>query len=286
MAGAAARVSTVLPAAITEAARRLGLERPEVTPLDGGLANRSFRLREGSRDHVLRLAGEAAARLGANMRSEVAMQSLAASAGLAPPVVLADPAGRSVVSEFAEGSAPGPSTMRDAAFLARVGAWCARLHALEAPPHVAAVDFGERAAGYLARLRDAGGIVPRLRDELARRRAALPPPGRLAPCHHDLHRRNLLDQGTHLVVVDWEYAGPGDPAADLAACAGYHALDAAGLDALIAGYGGPRAPLRARIASLAWIFDCLWYGWNAAAARDGLAAEAAEQSRLVARLLG
>ena len=85
--------------------------------------------------------------------------------------------------------------------------------------------------------------------------------------------------------MDWEYAGPGDPAADLAACAGYHALDAVGLDALIAGYGA-RKPLAARVASLAWIFDCLWYGWNAAAAQDGLAADAAEQSRLAARLLG
>ena len=286
MAGAAVRVSLGPPAAIAEAASALGLARPEVTPLDGGLANRSFRLHEGSRDYVLRLAGEAAARLGADIRSEIAMQSIAASAGLAPRIALVDPAGRYVVSEYAEGSVPGASALCDPALLTRIGAWCARLHALEAPPGVATVDLGERAAGYLARLRDAGGIVPRLRDELARRRGALLPPDRLAPCHHDLHRRNLLDDGTRLVVVDWEYAGRGDPAADLAACAGYHALDAAGVDALIAGYGGARAPLRARIAALAWIFDCVWYGWNAAAAQDCLAEDAAEQSCLVARLLG
>ena len=286
MAGAAVRVSLGRPAAIADAARALGLVRPEVTPLDGGLANRSFRLREGSRDYFLRLAGDAAARLGANFRSEIAMQALASGAGLAPSIVLADPAGRYAVSEFVEGGAPDASAMRDPALLARVGAWCARLHALEAPPDIVTIDFGERAAGYLARLRDADGIVPRLRDELAWRRAALPPPDRLAPCHHDLHRRNLLDDGTRLVAVDWEYAGPGDPAADLAACAGYHALDAAGVDALVAGYGGARAALAARVASLAWIFDCLWYGWNAAAAQDGLAADAAEQSRLAARLLG
>ena len=279
-------MSLLPPAPIAEAASALGLARPEVTPVDGGLANRTFRLRDGSRDYVLRLAGDAAARLGANMRSEIAMQSLAAGAGLAPRIVLADPVGRYVVSEFVHGSAPGAAAMRDPALLARVGAWCARLHALEAPRDVATVDFGERAAGYLARLRDADGVVPRLRDELSRRRAALPPPARLAPCHHDLHRRNLLDDGERLVAVDWEYAGPGDPAADLAACAGYHALDAAGLDALIAGYGGARAALAARVESLAWIFDCLWYGWNAAAALDGLAADAAEQSRLAARLLG
>jgi aminoglycoside phosphotransferase (APT) family kinase protein len=215
--------------------------------------------------HFLRLAGDAATRLGANFRSEIAMQTLACGAGLAPGIVLADPAGRYVVSEFVEGSAPDASAMRDPAFLARVGAWCARLHALEAPPDIATVDFGERAAGYLACLSDADGIVPRLRGELARSPAAQPPPERTQPCHHHHHppnnlhrRRNLLDIGTCLVAVDWEYAGPGDPAADLAACAGYPALDAAGLDALVAGYGAARAPSAARVAALAWIFDCLW----------------------------
>ena len=87
------------------------------------------------------------------------------------------------------------------------------------------------------------------------------------------------------LAIDWEYAGPGDPAADLAACAGYHALDATALDALFAGYGATVPGLRARVAALAWIFDCLWYGWNAAAAEDGLAPDPAEQSRLAARLL-
>ena len=206
MAGSAGRVSIARPPAIAEAVRELGLVRPEVIALDGGLANRSFRLRGNSRDYFLRLAGDAAARLGASIRSELAMQSLAAGAGLAPRIVLADPAGRYVVSEFSAGRAPGASAMRDAALLARVGAWCARLHALEAPADAATVDFGERAAGYLARLGDAEGVAPRLRDELARRRAALPPPDRIAPCHHDLHRRNLLDDGARLVAVDWEYA--------------------------------------------------------------------------------
>ncbi len=55
------------------------------------------------------------------------------------------------------------------------------------------------------------------------------------------------------------------------------------VDALVDGYGGGAA-FRARVASLAWIFDCLWYGWNAVAAQDGLAPDPAEQSRLAARL--
>jgi Ser/Thr protein kinase RdoA (MazF antagonist) len=274
-------------AAVAAASLALGLRRPEATRLGGGVANRSYRLREGRRDFVLRIAGDAAPGLGASGSSEFAMQSLAAAAGLAPPVVLVDAGRGYLVSEFAAGTNPTADEMRMPPLLRRVGAWFARLHALEPPPGLAAIDFGERAAACLARIasREADPLVARLERELARRRAALPAPARLAPCHHDPHRRNLLDDGTRILAVDWEYAGPGDPAADLAACAGYHGLDENATAALLAGYGNPGTALRARVAALAWIFDCLWYAWNAAAAAAGLVTDPGEQSRLAARLL-
>jgi thiamine kinase-like enzyme len=107
---------------------------------------------------------------------------------------------------------------------------------------------------------------------------------RLAACHHDLHHRNFIDDGRRLLAVDWEYAGPGDPAADLASCIGYNGLRADGIDALLAGYGHAGAELRERVAQLAWIFDCLWFGWNAAAGLAGSAPDANEQASLEARL--
>lgn len=278
-------------AAIAASARALGLEHPEVTPLEGGVANRSYRIRAGPREFVLRVPGEAARGLGASGRSELAMQALAAQAGLAPRIVLAGPGGEWVVSEFADGHTPSARAMQELSTLRRTGAWFARLHALEAPPGLAVVDFGERAAAYLERVapQDPDGRIARLRRELMRRRAALAPPARIAPCHHDPHRRNFVDDGARILAVDWEYAGPGDPAADLAACAGYHALDAGAIDALLEGYGEAGAgaagvALRARMAALAWIFDCLWFGWNAAAAGLGLSPDAVEQCRLAARL--
>jgi aminoglycoside phosphotransferase (APT) family kinase protein len=272
-------------AAIARAAAALGLRQPEVTPLPGGLANRSFRLREGRSDFVLKLAGGESAGLGASRRSELAMQALAAGAGLAPPVVFADEAGRFIVSRYAAGGAPSAAAMHSPALLRRAGAWAARLHALDAPAGLAVVDFGERAAAYLARAQAArpDDFAGRLARELAGRRAALPPPARLAACHHDLHHRNFLDDGLHLLVVDWEYAGPGDPAADLASCIGYHALAGAEVDALLEGYGGDAA-FGARIGALGWIFDCLWFGWNAAAGLAGIPPDPREQARLAARL--
>lgn len=279
-------MSSAHAAGVASAIDVLGLARPVVTPLAGGILNRSFRVRAGDEDLVLKLAGDAAPALGASRRSEFAMQALAAGAGLAPPVVLADEARGFIVSRHASGRTLSASDMQDARLLARIGAWIAALHALPVPAGLAVVDFGERAAGYLSRLQadSPGGFTGRLAIELAARRGALPRPAQLAACHHDLHHRNFIDDGRRLLAVDWEYAGPGDPAADLAACIGYHGLREDGIDALLGGYGHTGAELRERVATLAWIFDCLWFGWNAAAGLSGSAPDANEQARLVARL--
>ncbi len=273
-------------AAIAAAAGALGLVQPEVTPLDGGIANRSFRLRAPGQDLVLKLASDAAGALCASVQSEYAMQALGARAGLAPAVVLANPAHGFIVSRYVPGRTPSATGFDDARLLRRVGAWIAALHALPVPSGLDVVDFGERAAGYLMRVTAGGSdaFAARLARELQRRRAALAGPAQLAACHHDLHHRNFIDDGTRLLAVDWEYAGPGDPAADLAACIGYHALGNASVEALLEGYDRTDVALRARIAALRWIFDCLWYAWNAAAELAGLAPDPGEQSRLAARL--
>ncbi|HEX9707239.1 MAG TPA: phosphotransferase [Steroidobacteraceae bacterium] len=278
----AASVEAPIAAAIAE----LGLENPRVTELPGGAANRSFRLRDGRHDYVLRLASELTPGLGASRASELAIQGIAARAGLAPEIILANRERDYIVTRHASGSVPSRSDMRESPMLGRVGAWISGLHALAPPPGLPAVDFGERAAGYLALLQSRSGRagVGSIARELERRRAALQPPARLTACHHDLHHRNFVDSGDALIAVDWEYAGPGDPAADLACCIGYHDLDAARVGLLLEGYGSVSAALCARIDALGWIFDCLWFGWNAVAALAGLDSDADLQDRLAARL--
>jgi aminoglycoside phosphotransferase (APT) family kinase protein len=266
-------------------AAELGLDQPLITLLPGGLANLTLRLREGSYDYVLRLAGDAGTTLGASQGNEFAMLRLAAAAGLAPGIVLSRPADGILLTTHVAGRMPGREELHDPAFLRRVGAWIARLHALPSPP-LPAIDFPVRAAAYLETMqaRRASAEVAEIARRLAERRAGLTPPARLAACHHDLHHRNIIDIGASLLVIDWEYAGPGDPAADLAACIGYHGLGPGEIDVLLAGYGEEGAALRARVDALGWIFDCLWYGWNGVAALAGLEVDRSLQDRLAARL--
>jgi thiamine kinase-like enzyme len=45
--------------------------------------------------------------------------------------------------------------------------------------------------------------------------AFLSNPVELRPCHNDLLNANFIDDGTRIRIVDWEYAGMGDPFFDL-----------------------------------------------------------------------
>lgn len=275
-------------ASIAAAIAGLDLEGPRITELPGGVANRSLRLRDARHDVVLRLAGASTPGLGADRASELAIQGVAAGAGLAPAILLDNRDFDFIVTRHAGGQVPSRSEMRESPMLRRVGAWIAVLHALAPPTGLPVVDFGERAAGYLSRLRaqNGGPEIATLSRELDRRRATLPPPSRLACCHHDLHHRNFVDDGDRLLAVDWEYAGPGDPAADIACCIGYHELDATQAGLLLEAYGSETPIFRNRVEALGWIFDCLWFGWNAVAALEGLDADPGLQGRLAARLAG
>jgi len=265
----------------------LGLHRPECTPLPGGLANRTIRLRDEQHDVVVRIAGVEASDLGADRESERAMHQLAAGIGLAPEILIARPADGLLVTRHAAGRGLTHANLHDEVMLKRIGEWIARLHAEPPPPTLEVVDLGARAAGYLSRMlaHDATSPARTIASLLAGRRAALPPPLRLAPCHHDLHHRNFVDAPGGLLAIDWEYAGPGDPAADLASCIGYHGLGPREIDVLLGGYGANGRTLRDRLAAQRWIFDCLWYGWNGAARAVGLEVDSVLQAQLETRLL-
>lgn len=53
---------------------------------------------------------------------------------------------------------------------------------------------------------------------------AEPSPLRLAPLHMDVHSGNIVHTAAGLRLIDWEYAGDGDIALELAAAGGEHRL--------------------------------------------------------------
>jgi thiamine kinase-like enzyme len=70
-----------------------------------------------------------------------------------------------------------------------------------------------------------------------------PPAGALTLCHRDPTAPNLLETAVgELRLLDWEYAGPGDPLYDLAVIIEHHALDAAATATLLHAWAGDGLP--------------------------------------------
>jgi len=82
-------------------------------------------------------------------------------------------------------------------------------------------------------------------------RALLERPVDLRPCHNDLLNANFIDDGERIRIVDWEYAGMGDPFFDLGNFSVNHGLTLDEDRILLAAYDGVGDPARDRLARLA-----------------------------------
>jgi aminoglycoside phosphotransferase (APT) family kinase protein len=176
----------------------------KIERLGGGITNRNFKLTAGGESFVLRIGGNDTSRLGIDRTMEHAASVNAAMLRLGPEVVdFLEPEGF-LITRFVEGE-PGRIDLEEALALLR------RLHA--GPPIPGRFDsfrvveaYGElaRPAKYDWAHELAGRIEARL--------GARP----LVPCHNDLLPANFINDGTRLWLLDWEYAGMGDPAFDFA----------------------------------------------------------------------
>jgi thiamine kinase-like enzyme len=91
-------------------------------------------------------------------------------------------------------------------------------------------------------------------DRIARRRG----PVELRPCHNDLLAANFIRDGERLWIVDWEYAGMGDPAFDLANFSVNHELDADGDCELLDAYGGADPAIHMLMRFMSDFREAMW----------------------------
>jgi thiamine kinase-like enzyme len=225
------------------------LGRPDAPPepLEGGITNRNYRVRFGGRDCVLRLPGKGTELLGIDRAAECAAARAAASIGVGPAVVAYEAALGVLVTAYVDARPATPDELR--ARLPEVAALLRRIHhgpALPVPCSPLA-----RAEAYREEAERRGGAIPAIYDgaAAAARRIVAALPHEPAPCHSDLLTANFLDDGERLWIVDYEYAGMGDPRFDLANFASHHDLDPGGERALLTTYHG-RAPTEAELAAV------------------------------------
>ena len=217
---------------IEEVAQRLWPGRPlRVEPLGGGITNRNFRVDVGGESFVLRIGGKDTELLGIDRSVEHRASLVAAELGIGPEVVaFVEPEGY-LVTRYLEGEVGRVD-------LERAGR---TLRAIHDGPTIPGRFDGFRVVEAYAATAVVRGIALPAAYERAQviagaieRRRGRPP---LRPCHNDLLSANFIDDGERLRIVDWEYAGMGDPYFDLGNFAANQELDGKGERELLDAYG-------------------------------------------------
>jgi thiamine kinase-like enzyme len=191
-----------------------------LTALSGGITNRNFLVAVAGRTdrYVIRLAGNDTHLLGISREVEHAATVAAAGVGVGPEVTAFIRPEGYLVTRFIEGSPVPDEAVHQPATLRRVGESLRRIH--DGPPIPGLFIPFRIVEAYRALAAARGVPIPpefAVAQSIARRieLALLSNPLELRPCHNDLLNANFIDDGVRIRIVDWEYAGMGDPFFDL-----------------------------------------------------------------------
>ncbi|MGH8174669.1 MAG: phosphotransferase [Steroidobacter sp.] len=257
------------------AASALKISRDDVVAVESikhGLTNESWLVRTRAAVVVVRMGAANESALRIDRASETRVLAAVAAAGIGAPVLQCDPARHLLVTRYLG----PPWSQQDAQSvinIRRLADVLRRLHRIDTPPGVRTVDLGATVAGYLGTL-DLHGASSNLTGPTLRTRARIAAESLRrdsAPClcHNDVHHLNVVDGG-ELRLIDWEYAGTGEPLFDLASVCVYHRYDRAQRELLLSEYsrGAPASATRLELAL--WLFEYIRDLWTAVRSlRDG-----------------
>ena len=232
-----------------------------LTPLSGGITNRNFLVTasEGDDRYVIRLGGNDTHLLGISREVEHGATVAAAGVGVGPEVVAFIRPEGYLVTRFIVGTPVSLEQVHERRTIERVVDSLRRVHGGPAIPGLF-VPF-RIVEAYRALAISHGVPIPAAWDrahEASRRieRAFLEAPAELKPCHNDLLNANFIDDGDRIRIVDWEYAGMGDPFFDLGNFSVNHELTPDEDAWLIEAYDGEvRAPRLARLTLMRVVSD-------------------------------
>jgi len=242
--------------------------RPDRTleRITGGLTNVNVKVtfgEPGQRSVIARIATDDSALLAIDRAAEHANSVAAARSGAAPAVVCRSAEAGVLVVEWIEGRTFAAADVRDEANLSRIAAACRLLHS--GPRFVSDFDMFQVQRRYLQIVTERGFRLPDGYLELMPAfesigRALAVRAGPTVPCHNDLLAENLIDDGSRLWLIDFEYAGNNDAGFELGNLASESGLTVVQLTELVRLYRGhpdPQLVARARLLALA-----SKYGWT------------------------
>jgi thiamine kinase-like enzyme len=256
-------VLDVLDAAVASvpefAGRKLAFE-----PMSGGLTNRIYRVGADSTPlAVARVSSRKSSLLAIDREAEMRNAEAAAHAGVGPRVLAAMPGIGISLVEWIDGRTFETRDLDDEWQLNRVAAQCRQLHA--GPRFANDFDMFAVQRGYLAVVRERGfRLPPRYLEfmpqvDVMRAALAVHDDGTV-PCHNDLLAANILDDGTRLWFIDYEYSGNNDACFELGNIWSEATLPLDRLEHLITAYYGLAS--RAKLARARLLALMSKYGWT------------------------
>ena len=220
-----------------------------LTALSGGITNRNFRVDVAGTEErwVIRLAGNDTHLLGISRVVEHAATVAAAGVGVGPEVTAFIRPEGYLVTRFIVGSPVSDEAVHRPETIRRIADSLRRIHDGPAIPGLFVPLRIVEAYRALAMAR--GVRIPPEYDLAATigRRielALLSNPLELRPCHNDLLNANFIDDGSRIRIIDWEYAGMGDPFFDLGNFSINHGLTPDEDESLLSAYDGAIRPDR------------------------------------------
>lgn len=227
---------------------------PTIAPIPGGRTNENFRVDAGGRTYFARI-GVDLPHHNISRKTEIRCIGLAAAAGVSPPVLHA--ADGILVTEFVPGVTLVQGQPVGDDVLVRLAHALGRLFGRPAPAdlppfdpvdicrgYLAALPANTLGASSLARAADILAATPRLTDRTL--------------IHADLIPENVIVAQDSLAIVDWEYAGRGDPAVDVAAVVMNFALDARQAALFVDTHGGVELELVRALEPVMALREVLW----------------------------
>lgn len=196
--------------------RLLGVTEFTIEPLPGGITNANYRVEFGDEQVVLRVPGKDTELLGIDRSSEVIANRLAAAIGIAPEILAVDDETRCVVTRFIHAR---QVPMDELATEPTLGDAISRLREVHAAGSIPKTFDHFAVIRYYHELASARGVAEPF--DFASASAVLDEIEELRPFrpsvlgHNDLLNANFLHDGS-IRILDWEYAGMGDPFFDLA----------------------------------------------------------------------
>jgi thiamine kinase-like enzyme len=225
--------------------------------LNDGVVNEVWKLDTDAGAYVLRRDKALGGQIGLNRDGEYEVLKVAAEEGLGPRPVWRDAAAGLLLAEYLEGNPLTELTIVQDQTLAAVGKLLQKLHGCK--PTVRVVDY----AGYVDRYLLAADHPDR--QQVAAEALELidcwcSDSSRYVLCHTDPVAANFI-YGTDgsLKMIDWEYAGLGEPVFDLAVVIYHHGLNGQAIEALCG--GTVSVDLSERLEGCLRAYDCLLTLW-------------------------